>query len=757
MKNSQFKNYLNLLGKESPKLVNLNSFKSYKDLLLALNDKAFILLRACFKRISPVRFTIFKHFILHVYTIRRNNGMVHLIKYLKANHLAIQKFIAGTPVSSIKEITGPGVYPRMCNGLPKFIPKNDRSLIRCKRTSVIRFYLTLFSVYRIFECPGQLKLSTITNLYNGKDNYVNIFNSEVTFLIKRHLLPIKKLIKPLSQFQFLETSSMPGLEKVSWTLMREKALLISNSPFKEDFDNLAQLFLSPTLINLFKALSLLPLSEDNKVGFPKLVGALHCKDEPAGKVRVFAMVDIWTQNVLKSLHNGLFDFLRALPNDGTFDQWASVRRAVSKAKKSGVSFGYDLSAATDRLPIDIQSHILDIIFGCDIGKSWKNLLIGREYKLLSPKYGKHTVKYAVGQPMGALSSWAMLALTHHLIVQYSSYQVYKNEDWFENYELLGDDIVIFDKEVSAIYLSIMTDLGVEINLSKSVISLDGGTVEFAKKTFLNGVNVSSMPWAAMMTVKSPMAMASLLFSLYDKLDISKSLSWISRWCFNSTFSKVNLDIVKLDLLKIYYSTDIQKYALLIEKILVKFDNISVRNISDIAKRFLDPVLNLAIKGLPNPLFDNWEPTHRTSMFVMKTFKSKFLLKSVDFTKDSEDLSREIFFLLFPEFNNLHFQKTLYVWNISSNLMEPAFHIYGALFSVVDAKLLDIYKDFSDCKLSNHNIPNLEKDSDVADRYFEFLKLLERANAKLMDQRPKVVVERPLKVLRKINLNNFKFF
>jgi hypothetical protein len=102
--------------------------------------------------------------------------------------------------------------------------------------------------------------------------------------------------------------------------MREKALLISNSPLKEDFDKLAHLFLSPTLINLFKALSLLPLSEDNKVGFSRLVGALHCKDEPAGKVRVFAMVDIWTQNVLKSLHNGLFDFLRALPNDGTFDQ-----------------------------------------------------------------------------------------------------------------------------------------------------------------------------------------------------------------------------------------------------------------------------------------------------------------------------------------------------------------------------------------------------------------------------------------------------
>lgn len=466
MKNSQFKTYKNLLGKESVKLVYLNRFKSPKDLLLALNDKAFILLRACFKRISPVRFTIFKHFIWHIYTIKRNNGIKHLITYLKANHLAIQKFIAGSPISSLKEITGPGVFPRMCNGLPKFIPKNDRALIRCKRTSVIRFYLTLFSIYRIFDCPGQLNLSTITNLYNGKENYIEDFNGNVKFLIKRHFTPIKSFVKPLSQFQFLETSSMPGTEPVSWLMMRLKALQISSSPLKEDFDNLANSFLDPSLITLFNSLTIIPFNKYDDMKDKSLYGALHCKDEPAGKVRVFAMVDIWTQNVLKSLHNSLFDFLKSIPNDGTFDQWASVQRSVEKAKKSKVSFGYDLSAATDRLPIDIQSHILDVIFECEIGRSWKNLLVGREYKLQSPKYGDHTVKYAVGQPMGALSSWAMLAITHHLIVQYSSYQIYKNRNWFENYEILGDDIVIFDEKVPTLYLSVMKDLGVGINLSK---------------------------------------------------------------------------------------------------------------------------------------------------------------------------------------------------------------------------------------------------------------------------------------------------
>lgn len=34
------------------------------------------------------------------------------------------------------------------------------------------------------------------------------------------------------------------------------------------------------------------------------------------------------------------------------------------------------------------------------------------------------LKYAVGQPMGALSSWASLALCHHLLVQLSHRRAY---------------------------------------------------------------------------------------------------------------------------------------------------------------------------------------------------------------------------------------------------------------------------------------------------------------------------------------------
>lgn len=85
---------------------------------------------------------------------------------------------------------------------------------------------------------------------------------------------------------------------------------------------------------------------------------LQFKKEPAGKVRVFAMVDFWTQSVLRPLHELLFSLLRKLPNDGTFNQDASFKRCIAKAKVTGYAAGYDLSAATDRLPLFLQVKII---------------------------------------------------------------------------------------------------------------------------------------------------------------------------------------------------------------------------------------------------------------------------------------------------------------------------------------------------------------------------------------------------------------
>lgn len=94
--------------------------------------------------------------------------------------------------------------------------------------------------------------------------------------------------------------------------------------------------------------------------------------------------------------------------------------------------------------------------------------------------------------MGALSSWAMLAVTHHMIVQLAAKRSgYNPFVWFDNYELLGDDINIFDAKVASQYLLLMEELGVPINASKSVVARNA-SFEFAKVTGFRGHNVSAI-------------------------------------------------------------------------------------------------------------------------------------------------------------------------------------------------------------------------------------------------------------------------
>jgi hypothetical protein len=63
--------------------------------------------------------------------------------------------------------------------------------------------------------------------------------------------------------------------------------------------------------------------------------------------------------------------------------------------------------------------------------------------------------------------------------------------YFPDYALLGDDIVIADRDVAEEYRDIMSWLGVEINLSKSVVGCHAA--EFAKRHFYRGHEVSGIP------------------------------------------------------------------------------------------------------------------------------------------------------------------------------------------------------------------------------------------------------------------------
>jgi len=98
-------------------------------------------------------------------------------------------------------------------------------------------------------------------------------------------------------------------------------------------------------------------------------GQFSLKEEAAGKLRVFAIVDSISQNMLAPLHSFMFSVLKIIPNDGTFDQEASIKRSQGKAVLANKAFSFDLSAATDRLPVDLTVKILSKIFSEDFGNA----------------------------------------------------------------------------------------------------------------------------------------------------------------------------------------------------------------------------------------------------------------------------------------------------------------------------------------------------------------------------------------------------
>lgn len=474
-----------------------------------LHLKALIVL--CYGRLSsvPSRAKILHNLIVYLLKLEKNHGSLVAVKWLKANHVALQKYLGGDKLPSLRDLEPDIPLPRLYNGLPAIINRRDRRRIQQGELKTIQFWLSSFSLYRVLKSEFVPKLKTITGEYTGDKSYSWEFLDYIDSSPRGNFFSrlrgydqwYDKINLAPKNVSFIRSSSPSQL--ISWRGLLTDALYLSRSDLFKYFNNYCSLVRANNFLRMFKeALSLaLRLSESGvalaqKCTMVSPFGQLAFKEEAAGKLRVFALVDVWTQSLLKPLHEELFRLLRLIPNDGTFDQDESVRRSAKKAEISGCAYSFDLSAATDRLPIIFQSALLDRILPVKVGNNWAGLLVMRDYYLpkSKEKYGIETekVRYTVGQPMGALSSWAMLALTHHYLLQFCASQTRKTMGWYENYEILGDDLVIFDAEVADFYLDLMTKLGVEINLSKSIVASKKPVFEFAKRTVVAGVNVSGI-------------------------------------------------------------------------------------------------------------------------------------------------------------------------------------------------------------------------------------------------------------------------
>lgn len=454
-----------------------------------------------------------RRFLKEINLLKKHQGLIGTVKYLKGCSVLLQQAVAGHVLPDVTPL-GPRVR-RSHSGIPSIIPAQDRFAICKGDIKVLRLWMTLFSIYRNIDYIGKVKFETIVSPYKGKDidfekyipRFINLFVNKSVKL--DFSTPFSILTSSPSVNSAVEVStSVWSLVRSCWSLHSK-----ANSELERAFFFMIKYTKSETIRTLYsEVVRFLEFNHRTISGVNTLrmnigkniiklipdLGKLAIKEEPAGKMRVFAMVDAWTQWALQGLHKYLFSIIRKHVTDGTFDQLRPLRRVPFGEKPI---YSLDLSAATDRLPLTVQIALLSRIFGKRFATAWGDLLVKREYKISHlikdypyiSKYGK-SIKYTVGQPMGALSSWAMLALTHHYIVNMAAWEAgHSKRTLFLDYAVLGDDIVIWDPKVASFYQSIMKSLGVELGLAKSVISPDGLGLEFAKKTILKGVDVSPFP------------------------------------------------------------------------------------------------------------------------------------------------------------------------------------------------------------------------------------------------------------------------
>lgn len=539
----EMKNVLTLFRYSAPSIDKINAIlgvKAQDQVLLKIFLRFFPALGVL---ISPVSVKCTLKVIQTMFTLTNKNGKVGLVKYLKVCSVCLQQCIGGHVLSDVGEL---GMrISRTNSGIPRIIPPFHRELIRQGDPTIIRLYLTLFALYRIVLIPATVKLGSITDPFKGTNELVIdhwIPNFDRVF-VQPHFRRTSILMKMRSYAKIFViwkssagTSNFDGpnpfathpITVVSTGLgmllrkdMRQALFawfyntgLADGSwafdffiPFKTEVisTNLRSIWMSikkiiSTSIDKDAVLTLKSLApgEYNKFVVKPIkdwkptfrLGKLALKHEPAGKMRVFAMVDPFTQWALYPLHKVILYLIRKYPMDGTFDQTKPLKHMVSSKQL----YSLDLSSATDRLPINLQVKLISKMFrNEDLANKWKTLLVGRSYSV--PKDANShlkSVNYAVGQPMGALSSWAMLALTHHFIVQCAAWNcgIISPTRVYKNYALLGDDLVLGDHQVMISYLKILKALGVECGLHKSVVSHNGNSLEFAKRTFFKGIDVS---------------------------------------------------------------------------------------------------------------------------------------------------------------------------------------------------------------------------------------------------------------------------
>jgi len=217
-----------------------------------------------------------------------------------------------------------------------------------------------------------------------------------------------------------------------------------------------------------------------------------------GKVRPIAMPNAWTQMAFVRLHEKLHESMVQLEEICVPDQLVGVEYAADVMKHGGFVYSVDLTAATDRLPREIQTRYLTLTGNLPYAQALEEVSSGK-WLYKSSRDTKAYVSYAVGQPMGLYGSFPLLNMTNWALAELARMSVTKalrgEDKWNrlqsfapgarnrdgkllpnQRFYILGDDVIFFDRRIAEKYIELLEILGVEVASSKS---FDKDVAQFA--------------------------------------------------------------------------------------------------------------------------------------------------------------------------------------------------------------------------------------------------------------------------------------
>jgi hypothetical protein len=391
--------------------------------------------------------------------------------------LYVRDLAAGNPCTRPKWIHNQWLcYPEMVVSR-----RSDKAIIEL--IAVLRSYTLLGESKTGPSKADEVKfISAVTDPWTGRIPRFKGFSRAVKSLAKH----VDTEIVPIRTFWALKGKEFAAANELFIMLNRMR---YNDRKFGVNLVNLA----NPSLMlaskeELIAGGGHLHALEGQTVSERDVLGKIKYRVQTDGKVRYYYAAPRYMQWLLRPFARRLYKGLKNLPQDCTYDQEKGVDIVAGWIKKRKHVQSIDLTSATDRLPWQLVRKIL-LHLAPNADPEWIAYIefMDRLLCLSIPIASQHSDRthavWAVGQPLGTIPSFALLAYTQHLLVRWAAARTkYAGNLSDLPYVILGDDVVIRDKRIAKSYREILSALGVPVNDSKSVDSRRLG--EFAGRTIL---------------------------------------------------------------------------------------------------------------------------------------------------------------------------------------------------------------------------------------------------------------------------------